>query len=58
MRLEKFDEADAMPHLRSRPHLWPWLLGLAASAWLALYLAITIIERTIDAALKAAFAGV
>jgi hypothetical protein len=56
MRLERLGEADAMPRRCSR--LWPWLLGLSASAWLALYLIFIIIERTIDAALKVAFAGV
>jgi hypothetical protein len=58
MRLEKFDEAGAMPHLRSRPHLWHWLLGFVASVLLALYLAITIIERAVDAALSIAFSGI
>jgi hypothetical protein len=58
MRLEKFDEADAMPHSRCRHRLWHWLLGLVASVLLALYLISAIIERAVDFARSIAFSQV
>jgi hypothetical protein len=58
MQLERFDEADAIPHSWCRRRLWHLLLGLVVSVLLALYLIIKIVEHAIDAAVSVAFSGV
>jgi hypothetical protein len=58
MRLERFNEADAIPHSRCCRRLWHWLLGLVASVLLALYVIFLILQRAVDAALAIAFSQV